>query len=129
MIDELRNNIETEIEMLREISNYSRMLDYASAQDAKLLSLTIESLRSGMKLINNSIPALLSNVQTVKDLPSVKVEGENDQKKSIKTNLSENKFEVKKPDLENVEFKGEKTDIKVILDSKDREKFLKELSI
>ena len=107
MIEELKQNIETEIEILREISNNLRRLDYANPSERKLLLTSIESLKASMKLINNSIPKLLEDVSAVKKLP---------QKDKI-TNL------------EKVEFKTNNTIIHVTIESKDRERLLRELSI
>ena len=58
MLDALKQNVETEIEVLREISNNLRRLDYASPSERKLLQTSTESLRSSLKLVNNSIPKL-----------------------------------------------------------------------
>src|SRR3989344_3165792 len=107
MIEELKQNIETEIEILREISNNVRRLDYSNPSERKLLETSIESLKSSMKLINNSIPKLLEDVTGVKKLPQ----------KEQKTSL------------EKVEFRGLDSTIHVTVEAKDRERLLRELSI
>ncbi|MEK6928918.1 MAG: type II secretion system F family protein [Nanoarchaeota archaeon] len=107
MIDEIRQNIGTEIEMLREISNYLIRLDYASPSERKLLITAIESLRGSIKLINNSIPGLINEISIINKLPAI----------SSKT------------DLEKIKFKGAKSLINVTIKKEDRENFLKELSL
>lgn len=107
MIDELKQNIETEIEILREISNSLRRIDYANPSERKLLMTSIESLKASMKLINNSIPKILNEVDTVQKLP---------QKERVTS-------------LERVEFKTNTSLMQATINAKDREKLLKELSI
>lgn len=107
MLDALKQNIETEIEVLREISNNIRRLDYASPSERKLLQTSVESLRASLKLVNNSIPKLLEEISLVQRLPQKE----------------------KATGLEKVEFKGEEAVIKVTLNKEDREKFLQQLSI
>lgn len=107
MIDELKQNVETEIEILREISNNMRRLDYANPSERKLLLASVESLKASMKLINNSIPKLLEDISGVQKLPS----------------------KAKTTQLEKVEFKAGESVIQATVDAKDREKLLKELSI
>jgi len=110
MIEELRKNIESQIEILRELSSYVKRLDVATTEaDRKILIDTIDSLTSAMKIINNSVPMLLGGVSMVRRLPG--------------TGAS------KDSGLEYVKFKGGSGEISVILPKKDREKFLKELSI
>ncbi len=107
MIDELKQNIKTEIEVLREISNNTRMMDYASAPERKLLEASIESLRASLKIINNSIPKLLEEITLAKKLPQA----------------------AKATKLEKIEFKTTGPVLKVTLKTEDRESFLKQLSI
>jgi len=109
MIDELEKNIETEIEILREISTYTKKLVYANEQERELLMGTINSLKESMKLINRSIPGLLKNISFAKKLPSSKKE--------------------RYTTLENINFNRIGSQVNVVLDVKDKEKFLKELSI
>ncbi|MEI6849639.1 MAG: type II secretion system F family protein [archaeon] len=107
MIDELKQNVETEIEILREISNSLRRLDYANSSERKLLLTSIESLKNSMKLINNSIPKILDEVSSVQKLAQKE----------------------RNTSLEKIEFKGIRTDLQVTVNVQDREKLLRELSI
>lgn len=107
MIEELKQNIETEIEILREISNNMRRLDYANPSERKLLLTSTESLKSSLKLINNSIPKLLGDITGVKKLP----------------------MKDKNTSLEKVEFQKNDLIVKATIESKDRERLLRELSI
>jgi flagellar protein FlaJ len=108
MIDDLRQNINTEIEILREISNYMRRMAYASPSEKKLLSVAVESLRSSARAINNSIPSLLDEITIAKKLP---------------------RPETKNLQLERVSFKRLDSRIHVVLNVDDRNRFFKDLSI
>ncbi len=107
MIDELKQNIETEIEILREISNNMRRLDYANSSERKLLIASIESLKNSMMLINSSTPKLLNDIGIVQKLP----------RKEQNTSL------------EKIEFRSADTLFQATVLAKDRERLLKELSI
>jgi len=107
MIDALKQNIETEIEILREISNNIRRMDYANPSERKLLQTSIESLRSSMKLINNSMPKMLDDITIAKKLAQ----------------------KARDTKLEAVEFQRSESTMYAVLKTEDREKFLKELSI
>lgn len=107
MIGELKQNIETEIEILREISNNIRMMDYASASERKLLVASITSLQNSMKVINNSVPKIVENLNLVKQLP----------REEIKTSLDK------------VSFTKAGGMIQATIESKDKEILLKELSL
>lgn len=108
MIDELTKNINSEIEILREISAYNKRMEYADELERRLLLNAIDSLKESMKLINGTIPHLLSEVSIAKKLP-----------------VQENKT----PKLETIAVKRTNNEIKVTLQAKDKARFLKELSI
>ncbi|MBI5803614.1 type II secretion system F family protein [Candidatus Pacearchaeota archaeon] len=112
MIDALRKNVETEIAMLREISNYTRKITQSNESEKKLLISAINSLKEGLKILNSSIPKILREISLNQKLPSQQI-----QKKSAKTNL------------ENVSFNRVDSKLNVILSKEDKEKFLKEVSI
>ena len=111
MIDEIRKNINTEIEMLREISSYSKRAKYAVGSERELLEQAIKSLKNSIKLINDSLPDLLNSLTVVKRLPGKSESGEN------------------KINLEKIVFKRASSDIDVTLSVQNREKFIKELSL
>lgn len=106
MIEELRKNIEMQIDILREISVYSRRAGGANPVERKILEGVIDSLKKRMKLINNSIPQILVNISIAKRLP-----GTGDE-----TNLEKIKY-------------GEENEVQVTLIKGDRDKFIQELSI
>ncbi|MFH1425724.1 MAG: type II secretion system F family protein [archaeon] len=110
MIEGLEKNIDTEIEMLREISNYIRRIDNCNEDERRLLSGAIRALKRSMKLINNSSIQILKDISLVNKLSSVPPTKKNVQ-------------------LEKVNFKRADSQLDVVLNRKDREKFLKELSI
>ncbi len=107
MIEQLKNNIQTEINILREISNFSRLYEIYKEKEKYLILSAIDALKKSIKIINNSIPALLSNTSSTKKLST---------SKNIKT-------------LEKVGFHSDNTNLLVTLNSKDKEVFLKELNI
>jgi len=64
MIEILRKNVEREIEILREISIFSKRLETASPAERRMLLEGLNSLRRGMIEANNSIPKLLNQIET-----------------------------------------------------------------
>jgi archaeal flagellar protein FlaJ len=110
MIDDIKKNIDSEISILREISNHNIRLDYAGPYEQKLLTKTIVSLRESMRIINDSIPSLLSEITLAKKLPS---------RKELR----------KQKKFEEITYKRGGTEFKVAIATKDRERLLKELSI
>jgi len=107
MIEAIKKNIETEIEMLREISVYSRRIEFSKGIEKAQLEGAITSLRESMRIINDSIPELLKEVEHENKLPGSK----------------------KKEKFEEIEIKRAGGEIRVNLSAKSKEKFLKELSI
>ena len=107
MIDELKKNIEVEIQMLREISTYSRRIELATPYEEKLLKNAILSLKESIKTINRSVPSLVKDISFAQKLPS----------------------KPRKTELENIGFQRSDSSVNVTLQVKDREKFLESLSI
>ena len=108
MIEELRKNVDAEIELLREIAKYNgKLANIEDSNEKKMLSESIESLKKSMELINNSIPSLLNNVSIAKKLPPIQV----------KTNLSK------------ISYRRAGGEMSVILHVNDKDRFLKELNI
>jgi hypothetical protein len=108
MIDELKKNIATEIEMLREISNYSIKLESATPVEKRLLENAITSLKQSIKIINRSVPIILNNISGAQKLPS-----------TSKPNTN----------LQRVAYKGAASTLHMTVQTKDRDKLLNELSI
>ena len=69
MIEVLKKNIDAEIDMLREIANYTNRLDYATEVEKKQLTSVIDSLRESMKIVNNAIPDILKSINFDNKLP------------------------------------------------------------
>jgi len=107
MIEELRKNVDMQIEILREISTYSRRVESANPNEAKILQGMIESLKNRMKIINNSIPQILVNISISPRLPG-RGDGTN---------------------LEKIKYTGPENAVQVTLVKKDRDRFFEELSI
>ena len=106
-MDELIKNLNTEIEMLKEIAIYSRKNDYATEHERRLLNTTIDALKEGLKIINETMPELIREI-SIDD-------------KSTSQKKSEEKTKVK--------FKSLDSELEVILKSKDKKRFLKEILI
>jgi len=109
MISEIKKNVDSEIDIIREISYFTKKLKFSSGEEKRLLEGTLESLKQSMKILNESIPKLLTGISLNKKLPG-----------------SERREETR---LENVRFKRDGSNVEVVLDRKDKEKFLRELSI
>lgn len=112
MIDELKKNINLEIRMLREAARYIKKFELATSAEKKLLSGAINSLVSEIKIINESIPGMVGSISIAKKLPALPEK---------KPRLS--------PEMENIKFRKEDSEIEVVLRARDKEKFLKELNI
>lgn len=108
MIEDIIKNIDSEIEILREISLYSSRLALAGPYERNLILSTIESLKKSMRLINESIPNLLSEISMIKKL---------DGNKQIKE-----KFE-------RINYQSGFTNVSVTIHAKNKRQLLKELSI
>jgi len=105
MIEELKNNVNLEIAILREISTNFAQAEGTSEKEKVLLAAAIESLQKKMKLINNALPEIIKNISPLQPLGAA----------------------VKPTTLQKMEItndNGSKT--QVILNKKDREKFMKE---
>src|SRR3989344_5919557 len=111
MIYELRKNIDSEIEMLGEISNYFYRLDYASPTEKALLVGALNSLTQSMKIVNNSIPEILQGIGFAQRLP-----------------LAQAKKEIPKK-IEKVEAKRTQSGMTVFISRKNKKRFLQELDI
>ncbi len=109
MNEEIKKNIEAQMDMLREMSGYIHRIESATDAEKKLLEGAIGSLKNLMKLVNSAIPGIISESYGVK-LPVPNKED-------------------KRPALQILKISGEGKEIEVILKSRDKEKFLKELSI
>jgi len=115
MIDELKKNIETELAILKEISEYQLRLSTAEIGEDKIINDTINSLTSSIKIINNSIPQILNNISVAKPLPIAA---------AATAAVDKNK----KP-LEKINFQRTGGEVEVVLSAKKKEEFLKEISI
>ena len=115
MIEELKNNIEIEIAMARQLSSFIERLEYVSQQERKMILGVVNSLIRRIKLINNSIPYLLKNISVAQKLVS--------EHKEKKARL--------KPKIETIHLKTQKKRVEAgaAIKSEDRDKFLEELNI
>ncbi len=107
MITELRNNINTEIDILKEIYSLLKRMNTASPTEKKLFIEGITALKINLRTINNSIPDILSKISVAQPLPS--------------RNLGAGK-------MQNITFKGNAKTVEVTLSAGEKERFLRELS-
>lgn len=107
MIHEISTNINTELQMLREAAVYIRRLPDASPLEREVLSEVLRSLQQRMKILNNALPSLIRSVTLAKPLSEKKVSLEVEKLKIIDSGK----------------------EISVTVGKKDRDAFLKELSI
>src|SRR3989344_5663717 len=105
MIDELKHNIQTELEIVRELAMFVQQREIALPQEKHLLEAIISSLRERLKLLNNSTGPLIRAVSLAQPLSG----------KEIPTGI------------ERLHFKS--SNQRVALQSRDKENYLKELSI
>ena len=68
MIEDILKNIDSEIEILKEIFIYNGQIDFVNPNERNLIISTISSLKKSMKIINDSIPALLNEISLEKEL-------------------------------------------------------------
>jgi len=105
MIEELRNNIDLELGMARELSRFLDRRDSAPLEERRLLEGLIRSLQARLQLVNASIYELVKSISVAQKLPG----------------------KDKSTGLERVHL--ETTDQKFAIKAKDKEVFLKELGI
>ncbi len=120
MIDELKKSIDIEIEILREISNYTRAMEFSQGEEVLLLKGAIKSLKEALFILNESIPMIIQE----KGSDRVKIPKLPQLPNKLRKEIPE-----KKPILEEVEFVRNNSSFNVLLHRKDKEKFLKELVI
>ena len=107
MIETIEKNIETEIAILKEVSYFSKKADSASREDKEMIEKVLGSLVESFRILNNSIPELLRGISLAKKLPNGNM----------------------KSDLEKITIERNNSLVEVVLSSKDKGNFLKELSI
>ncbi len=115
MINDLKQNIDGSIEILKEIAGFMKLIDEADYTEEKILREVIESDRKKLRIINSSLPEILKGISLEK-----KIKGA--EKNSIQ------KIEIDSKNLSGTISSG-KGSVIVSLNKKDREKFLNELHI
>ncbi|PIN89579.1 hypothetical protein COU60_03135 [Candidatus Pacearchaeota archaeon CG10_big_fil_rev_8_21_14_0_10_34_76] len=119
MIKDLKNNIETEIKIVEEMSHFMNRRDFASPEESRLIDLMIGSYQRKVKIINNSIDEIVKNISLVKKIPGKDVEPKIE-KISISPASADSNVKSKEPISERVE---------IVLKKVDKGKFIEELSI
>lgn len=84
MIEEIRNNIDIEIRMLREIDSFTQSAEHSNPRDKKLIFEMVRSLRERIKIINRSTPHILKQVSIARQLPRGEVQGQDEKVETIR---------------------------------------------
>lgn len=106
MIELIKKNLATEKKIINEIAYYQKKYDEANYLEKNQIGETINSLLKSVKIINNSIPDLLKGLDSPNKLPSKK-----------------------ESPLQEVIFQRDDSNIRVVLNKRDKESFIRELSI
>lgn len=109
MIEEIKKNIESEIQIVREISFYNYRLDFSGPSEKALINSTIDSLLESLRIINDSIPSLVDEISFTKKLPG--------------------KIKEDKKRLEKISYQRGEAEFNITIKTSDKKRLLKELSI
>src|SRR3989344_2398341 len=120
MIDELKKSIDTEIEILSEISNYTRALEFSQGEEVLLLKGAIKSLKEALSILNDSMPIIIQEKGSVE----VKISKLPQLPNKLRRETLESKTS-----LEEVKFVRNNSSFNVLLHRRDKGRFLKELAI
>lgn len=102
MTQQLINNIDEELRILKDIDENIRLVESVPGVNKKLYIQTVNSLLYNLKVINDAIPQVLSELSPNKKLPGGKAA-----EKTFKVDMGDNK--------------------KIAIDPKDKQKFISEL--
>jgi len=108
MIEELRSNLDIEIDLTRQLIDHFEKLEYGSSSEKRMFTEIIGTLQKKIIIINNSIPVILNKISITKKLPS---------------NIKE------KEKIEQVKLTDGQTSSKIYIRKEDRKKFLRQLNI
>jgi archaellum biogenesis protein FlaJ (TadC family) len=103
MIDDLKKKVGEEIEILREISIFSRRLEGANASEKRLISDGLNSLRLSLKVINSSIPEILNEIEIAKPAPVIEKSAKPSEKKLVSRGEAMPKIEKKEEYLKQLD--------------------------
>ena len=107
MIDELRKNIDLQMQILREMSSYVNRKQSAGKDEIRILDDSILSLKARLKIINDAMPDLIAMTTKLPGLTGSR----------------------KSPSLSQIKIAGPRDTMVVTIKSDDRGKFMKELEI
>jgi|SRR3989344_1447457 len=109
MIEDIKKNINSEIDILREIFGYNKKIYSAGPSERNLMIATVSSLRASLKILNDSIPVILSEISLDNKLP---------QTNSTKSNT-----------FEQISLPRGASEIKATVPTRNKKELLEELSI
>jgi len=72
MFEELSNNIETEVKLVAELNNFFSKIDSANVPDSQLIGDIINSIKNKIRILNNSIPTLITHISLSKSFHKIK---------------------------------------------------------
>lgn len=105
MIDEIKNNIDAELKMVREAINFLDQMDHTPFDQRRLLEEAVDSISSRIKILNTSVGSLAKATSLVQKLPG----------KETNTGVEKVAYQ--------------KNEEVIAVRSQDKERYLRELSI
>src|SRR3989344_8344021 len=104
MIGQVKQNLDAEIVMIRELSRFYERYENSGAEEKRLYSRLMNSLLKRIKIVNESLPEILNSISLIKNLDS---------------NLLQ-------PALAKVSLQRE---VEILVSDRGKEEFLRELNI
>lgn len=105
MIEEIKNNLDTEVLMIKELFKLEQLIPTASNDEKRMIPRVIESVQKRLKILNNSTGDLIKAASLATKLPG-----------------KETKLEIEKIEFNN-------SGAKVAVRSRDKDRYLKELDL
>ena len=130
MINELRENIEEEMEIIFKMRTLQRQLEIATGKQKESYERSFDSLKQQLRILNDSIPFLLAEISPVKKLEGGGLKGAHYthkllSSKGVPTHPTHSKVALKN---EGLKARGEEEKF-VTIDKEDKERFERELGI
>ncbi|MEM3405759.1 MAG: type II secretion system F family protein [Candidatus Pacearchaeota archaeon] len=119
-LEGLLSNIEREKEIISEVISLNEKFFLSNSKEEKIIiEKKINSLLNQLKILNESIPKIIENISPFREFPPFKNEVKD--KKNLKKESSQ--------ELSNISYNSKGKQINIIINKKDKEKFLEELRI
>ena len=136
MINELRENIEEEIEIIFKMRTLQRQLEIATGKQKESYERSFDSLKQQLRILNDSVPSLLAGISPVKKLEGGGLKGAYPTHDSLsglknlsRANLSLTHSKIVLKSKGSKVMKDEEDQRFVTIDPADKERFEQELGI